>query len=103
MSDDCNKSVDAMNKAFESDQNAIRSLMINRIPCNEALANDKLVQVGVDENTTDCGYYIGALGLVNAVLAANNLPLVDEMWEKNPNEKNIFVGFCEYKPEDSHQ
>jgi len=92
--------VEALNVAFKSDPNAIRALMINRVPCNKFLADDQFVQVDEDRNLHGEHFSVGAIGLVNAVLAAHGLPLVAGMWEKHEDESQPkkFVGFCEIRP-----
>jgi hypothetical protein len=98
-----NKTVEALNTAFVTDPNAIYSLMSNRVPCNEILAEDPLVQViptpCFKEVDFQC-YQVGALGLINAVLEANGLPRVATRWsDVNDSGESIFLGFCEYNGE----
>lgn len=92
------KSVEALNAAFKSDPNAIHALVCNRVPCNHELAEDKFVQVEASQVLPDGNFSVGALGLVNAVLAANGLPLIAAKFsdEKNSNGSSSFIGFCEY-------
>lgn len=85
-----------LNAAFAADPDAIRSLMVNRVPCNKVLAEDPFVQVDEDKQLHGEHFSVGAIGLVNAVLAANELPLVAGMWEMNESGPNKFVGFCNY-------
>lgn len=91
-----NITVEILNAAFNSDPGAIRSLMLNRVPCNRMLADDKFVQVYEDRNMHGEHFSVGAIGLINAVLAANGLPLVAGKWEFSTDKPNKFVGFCEY-------
>lgn len=93
-----NKSVDILNAAFLADPNAIRALIINRVPCNKAIADDPFVVVHEDRNLIGEHFNVGALGLINAVLKAHNLPLVAVMrkTDEDVNEPNKMIGFCEY-------
>ncbi len=90
--------VEALNLAFHEDPGAIRALMVNRVPCNRFLADDHFVQVDRDVNLDGEQFSVGAIGLVNAALAAHGLPLVASKWEMNEDGPNKFVGFCEYVP-----
>ncbi len=70
--------VDALNEAFQRDPQAIHSLLCNRVPCNAVLADDPYVCVEPTPRLVDKRYYtVGTLGLVNGVLAAAGLPLVN--------------------------
>ena len=92
--------VNALNAAFAADPAAIRALMINRVPCNATLANDEHCMVERDKAMHGTHFTVGALGLVNAVLLANGLPVVAGKWEETADgAHNKFVGFCEYTPE----
>jgi len=93
--------IDALNAAFRADPNAIHALMCNRVPCNQFLADDKFVQVDESPVLPDGHFQVGALGLVNAVLAANGLPLVAaKFWDARDAEgRAMLIGFCEYVTE----
>lgn len=75
--------------------NTARSLIINIVPCNNALAKDQFVIVHEDRNLN--GEYFN-FGLINAVFKAHDLPLVVVMWEvdEDANKPNKMIGFCEY-------
>lgn len=93
-----NLSVDALNAAFAADPNAIHALLMNRVPCNRFLADDQFVQVGENGALPFGHFHVGALGLVNAVLAANGLPLVAAIFGDSPIDANHdpLLGFTEY-------
>jgi len=100
-----NKTVNTMNNAFKNDPAAIRALMCNRVPCNGYLADDPVVQVDLDIHIEGEHFTVGALGLINGVLAANGLPLLSMMWD---DELVIgvpcqFLGFTEYVPSVDHE
>ena len=88
-----NKTVDCLNKAFKADPDAIHALMVNRVPCNTDLANDEYVMISANKILSDESYTVGTLGLINGILAANNLPLV-AMIVDDKDQKHIY-GFCE--------
>jgi hypothetical protein len=94
--------VTCLNEAFERDPGAIHTLIVNRIPCNAALADDPLIQVGLGfasvKNEDQQYFQVGALGLINGVLAANGLPLVAVKFSDEPDEygRRTILGFQEY-------
>jgi hypothetical protein len=92
--------VEALNAAFAADPNAIHALMVNRVPCNQALADDPFVQVDIPPVLAPGNFQVGAIGLINGVLAANGLPLVAHKWsdELDNDGRPRLVGFCEYVP-----
>ena len=94
------KTIDALQAAFEADSNAIQALIANRVPCNELLANDPFVPVDQSLVLPPGNWQVGAIGLVNAVLAANDLPLVATKFsaEKDADGRAKLLGFCEYVP-----
>ena len=64
------KDIDAilkvLNDAFDADPDAIRALILHRVPCNRALADHPTVQVNQD--TDDLTFSVGAIGLLNGVV-----------------------------------
>lgn len=92
---------DILNEAFARDPAAMHSLCHNRVPCNSALADDPYVQVGKIVTLPGDVYFVGAIGLVNAMLAAYHLPLIATQFSE-PNEMGIrmVVGFQEHAPSD---
>ena len=93
--------VEALNVAFTADPNAIHALLINRVPCNRLLADDPFVQVDGSQVLPEGNFQVGALGLVNAVLAASDLPLVAARYSPEPSSDGRYklIGFCEYEPQ----
>lgn len=61
--------VAVLNRALASDPEAVRALLFQRLPCNEALADDPTIQVcgvGEDERHPEtCA--VGVLGLINGL------------------------------------
>jgi hypothetical protein len=55
------KASDALQKAFEADGNAIHSLICNRVPCNQALADDPFVQVDAVPVLSPPAFQVGVL------------------------------------------
>lgn len=92
--------VKALQEAFLADPNAIHALMVNRVPCNQKLADDPFVVVDQPPVLQSGNWQVGALGLINAVLAANGLPLVASEFSKECDEggRHKMIGFCEYVP-----
>ncbi len=92
------KVVAALNAAFAADPGAMRAMMINRVPCNMALANDPYVVCEEDRNLAGDHFSVGTLGVINGVLAAAGMPLVAAKWDMREDGPNIFAGFIAYIP-----
>jgi len=90
-----NKTVEMLNRAFKADKDAMFLLTINRVQCNLELATDPDIQA--EHNRTTGTLSVGALGLINGVLAANGLPLVAAMFEDTGEGYSKMIGFCEYE------
>jgi len=92
--------VECLNKAFAADSNAMQALMVNRVPCNRALADDPFVQVQQCSVLDNESFQVGAIGLINAVLAATGQQLVAIMFD-DPDDEGYrkVIGFCDYQPE----
>ena len=92
--------VKVLESAFKADPNAIHALMCNRVPCNQALADDPYISVDIVPVLSGGCYQIGALGLLNGILEANGLPKVAMKFSEEVDAKGRakLLGFCEYKP-----
>ena len=95
-----NTTVKVLESAFKADPNAIHALVCNRVPCNQALADDPYIPVDIVPVLSDGCYQIGALGLINGILEANGLPKVAMKFSEEVDAKGRakLLGFCEYKP-----
>ena len=88
-----------LNAAFASDPRAIHALLLNRVPCNTALANHPFIEV---EKTTvlhgDENYSVSMVGMINGLLSSMNLPPVGVVWQKlnqnDPDSTSVIVGFA---------
>ncbi len=83
-----------LNQAFAKDPSAIRALSLNRVPCNQLLADDEFVMVEKDIPLSPNAFFVGAFGLVNAVLLANGLAPVEPVFD-HAGSHPVFVGFKE--------
>lgn len=91
--------LDCLNAAFANDPSAIHALIVNRVPCNQALVDHPFIIVEASPVLANKNYQVGALGLINGILTANGLPRVAVMFQDVPGEEQKrIVGFCEYKP-----
>jgi hypothetical protein len=90
--------VRVMNRAFEADRGAVHALMCNRVPCNQALADDPTVVC--DDSSVGGGFTVGMLGFLNGLLGEMGLPLVAAKWSDNtdPEGRRTLLGFQEYQP-----
>ena len=92
------KSSEVLQAAFDIDPNAMHALVCNRVPCNQALADDPHEIVHESLVLNGHNFQVGMLGVLNGVLAANDLPKVAAMWSDATDEqgRHKFVGFCDY-------
>jgi hypothetical protein len=89
---------EVLQAAFESDPNAMHALVVNRYPCNQALADDPFVIVDVPPVLGGTHFQVGMLGVLNGVLVANGLPKVAVKWsnERDEDGQCMVLGFCDY-------
>jgi len=91
------KASEVLQRAFEADGNALQALISHRVPCNQNLADDPLVQVSLDRILSQPVFLISTIGLVNAVLQASGLPRIAAKWScPVGDEKSTLLGFCDY-------
>ncbi len=89
--------VEVLNDAFQRDPAAIDALIINRVPCNQALADHPEVIVEQNPVLENGGFTVGALGLLNGVLTALAIGKVAVMIsEPDADGRSRVVGFCDY-------
>lgn len=55
--------ISLLNELIELDRPAIAALIVNRVPCNSALADHPTVQCGSQHG----GYHVGLLGIINGM------------------------------------
>ena len=97
--------LDTVIRALESDPEAIQALLNFRVECNEKLANDPTIQVGEVEGG---GYDVSALGLINGILAANDLQLLIACYDRGDSTdldkgRGKLVRFMQAKPEEDSE
>lgn len=90
---------ETMNRAFTSDPDAIHALMVNRVPCNQKLADDPTVVVDKSMVNPN-GWSVGVVGLINGILGDLGLPLLASKWsdEVDAEGRHTLLGFQEYQP-----
>lgn len=96
---DDNPTVALLRRLFAGDPNAITCLLTQiYVPCNQTIIDDPHAVV----HATPCdaspqSFMLGALGLINGVLAANGLPEVATQCTHDCGGR--LIGFQKYKPE----
>lgn len=92
------KTVELLNEAFAKDPNAIHALIANRYPCNRALADDPHIPVDTIPVVNWEYFQVGALGLINGILAANGMKQVAAKYstDKDDENRSKLEGFVEY-------
>lgn len=89
----------AFDDAFQRDPAAFQALLVCRVPCNQALADDPLIIVETVPTLPDGHFTLGAMGLVNGALSAAGLPLVAARYsEPEDGQPSQLLGFCDYRP-----
>jgi hypothetical protein len=92
-SDEIQPVLDLLNQAFKSDPNAIYSIMTNRVPCNEKLADDLHIIVNQTNVSPLGNFTVSGIGLIAGILSCLNLPLVALKYS----DRGELLGFCEYE------
>jgi hypothetical protein len=93
-----NKTLEVLNNIFKDDPVAIHCIMSIFIPCNTELSNNDNIEKfcsRIDKQRK----LITTLNLINAILKANDLPLIDLNWIKNKDQPEL-LGFKERTKED---
>ena len=86
-----------LNRAFAADPDAVHAMVCNRVPCNNALADDPTVVVSAGL-VAGSGPTVGMMGLLNGLLGEIGIPLVVTKFDEEPDAdgRHKMLGFCEY-------
>lgn len=91
------KASEILQRAFEADPNAMHVLTVNRVPCNQALADDPYVIVDNPPVLGRTHFSVGMIGVLNGVLVGLDLPRIayklDD--EVDAEGRHRFLGFCD--------
>jgi hypothetical protein len=91
------KASEILQRAFKADPNAMHALTVNRVPCNQALADDPDVIVDNPPVLGRTHFSVGMIGVLNGILHAVDLPRVayklDD--EVDAEGRYRFLGFCD--------
>ena len=62
--------VSLLNEAYKADPAAVHALVVNRVPCNKALAEHPIIPVSFNTvlNSPETTYHVGMLGIINGLL-----------------------------------
>lgn len=88
-----------LNESFAADPNAIHSLSVNRVPCNQALADHPSVVVDTPPTIGDSSsplFQVGMIGVVNGILAVfgSQRLAIKFTDEQDGDGRSKIVGFC---------
>jgi len=94
-----NTILDMLNDAFKADPGAIHTLLINRVPCNEKLADDPhffAVKLNVADQSV---YFTNGLELINTIMNLLGYPLIDVEFSEDLDSfgRKIILGLKERK------
>ena len=68
------KAIDVLNRIHSADPSVLSNLIFSRVPCNEELANDPSVQVGVVPKKYELDdelWEVGLLGIINGIFGVD--------------------------------
>jgi hypothetical protein len=93
-----------LTEAFKADPGAMHALLCNRVPCNEALADDPFIPVdGVPQQVQQAGetqtrtlFQVGLLSLVNGIMSTQCQPPIEAIFSDTEDEKtkrHALLGF----------
>lgn len=90
--------VGKLNDAFRLDPAAIQALLCNRVPCNEAFANDSclecLATATLPQRFGHEYSSVGALGMLNGALRLLGYPVIEAMFsDRNEAGVSTIMGF----------
>lgn len=90
--------VKVLNEAFAADPAAIKALCVNRVPCNQALADHPVIWVHPDLEADVP--HVGLLGILNGVLESMTGKRAAMVWDgpKVPGGACKWIGFQVYDP-----
>jgi len=91
------KYITVLNEAYDADPAAIHALLLNRIPCNEKLANHPTIQVTEETVPKQTYYSVGVLGLLNGLIAsATGTCVAAKFSEPDKEGRATLLGFQKY-------
>jgi hypothetical protein len=67
--------IEVLNRIHQADPTVMPALIFQRVPCNETLADDKTVQVGLirdPDNPDPRKYEVGILGILNGIFGVDD-------------------------------
>ena len=89
-----------LNEAYKADASAIHSLICNRVPCNQALADHPTIQVEINNMTPTETFSVGMLGIINGLVERlTGKRIAAKFSEPDETGRSKFVGFMEYPEE----
>jgi hypothetical protein len=71
--------LDCLNEALKQDHKAVQKILEYRIPCSKDIADNK--DIVVQENKESKIFTLGALGIINGMLNAADLPKICVCWD----------------------
>ena len=89
-----------LNEAYAADPAAMHALIVNRVPCNQPLADHPTVQVETNAVASGESFAVGMLGVINGICEAATGKRVAVMFSEQDatTKRSKIVGFTEYSP-----
>lgn len=93
--------VNTLNEAFEADPNAMHALIVNRVPCNQAMVDHPHVVCDKSPVLNGDRYQVGMGGILAGICTAAGLPIIATEWDDEVDEdgRKKIVGFCLLNPD----
>lgn len=91
------KVLECLNSAFHADPAAIHALIVNRVPCNQEIAEHPMIAVQVNP-VVPLTYSVGLIGILNGVLNSLDLPNIQAVFSNEIDGRRVLLGFQIYEP-----
>lgn len=89
--------LEVLNSALDCDPEAVSKLILNRVPCNEKLADHDHVTVAYKNDE----FRVGLIGFVNAILTKHGCDRVSFMYHKD--YPDSVIGFVPVEQENNDE
>lgn len=93
--------IDVLNEAFKADPNAMHALIVNRVPCNQAMVDHPHIVCDKSPVLNGDHFQVGMGGILAGICTAAGLPIIATIWDDELDEdgRRKIVGFCLLNPD----
>lgn len=88
--------IGVLNEGFKADPNAMHAMIVNRVPCNQAMVDHLHVVCDKSPVLNGDHYQVGMGGILAGICTAAGLPIIATEWgdEVDEDGRKKIVGFC---------